>query len=151
MGIDETLISERGGPAEEKYLDELEEALGHPLPDDFRKFLLEGDGAVLKQPNSIYNTYYFRLGEFFMAGEDGPCEQALIEVYDMYRDRVPPEWLPVLGDAAGNLFCLAVDGEHRGEVWAWDHEFEVKSGPPSLTNMHMLAPTFDEFVEMVKA
>lgn len=149
--IDEKLIEERGDPAKAEDLEALEKAIGGTLPDDFRAFLLEGDGIVLHAPNWIRSTYYFALGELFMAGEQGPCERTLQEVYEAYNGRVPPEFLPILSDQNGNLFCLGINGEHRGEVWAWDQEFEVSSGPPSLTNMHLLAKTFDEFSTELRA
>lgn len=150
-GILPILIEERGDPADEKDLVELEEALANPLPDDFRAFLLEGDGIVLNAPNYIRSTYYFALSELFGAGDLGPTERSLLGMYQTYEGRVPPEFLPILGDANGNLFCLGVAGDQRGEVWAWDQEGEVLNGPPSLTNMHILAPTFDDFLGELKA
>lgn len=146
------LFSEPSDPAADADIQEVETELGVTLPDEFSAFLREVNGGVLTQPNTIKRTYYFHLEEFFSAGDNGACDMSLLDVVAEYEGRIPPEFIPVLRDKAGNVFCLGIKGDHQGEVYAWDQEFETREGEePSMTNMHILAPSFNAFLEILKA
>lgn len=150
--VPEGLFRERGAPAEESVIQEVETELGATLPEEYRAFLLDGDGGVLTQPCMIKRTYYFALGEFFSAGDGGPCDQSIMDVWGSYVGRMPDEFIPVVGDAAGNMFCIGISGEYRGQIYAWDQEFEVKDGgEATTTNMHPLADNFNDFLDILKA
>jgi hypothetical protein len=62
---------------------------------------------------------------------------------------LPAELTPIADDSGGNLICIAVDRPNSGAVYYWDHEEEGEAAPYS--NVHVLADSFDEFLNSLSA
>jgi len=156
MNIDEfiTIINDKLPPAPIKELAAFEEAIGHSLPDDYRRFLISCNGGYLggalwfKGPTpegkgadvGIHHIGGFREESYFSLEEHRDC----------YEGRIPKALLWVMDDPFGNAICLGLSGPHRGQVYFWDHENEPEDDWDGeiLTagNLQLIANSFTEFV-----
>jgi SMI1-KNR4 cell-wall len=145
------VFESRGRPASEELIRALEAGLSVELPEAYRAFLAEGDGARFREYNEIEGTWHGGLCVMFSVVDREASDRQLEQVASVYRDRVPSEFLAIGDDSAGNLVCLGVVGEHRGEVFFWDHEMEADEGePPTMDNMERLAGSLNELLDQVK-
>jgi hypothetical protein len=129
------LIRRDGGPAAPGAIEAAEQALGVQLPDDYRAFLAEHDGARLAAN---------RLEPSRMPGGGAQSLYATAELPKRRQEmgeRMPPELMPI-ADAGGDLIALGIDGDARGHVYQWEHEFEAEDPPPHWDNLTELAPSF---------
>lgn len=104
-------------------LAEFEGALPAPLPDDYRAFLCDFNGArVLDCPN--FDEVVGRTSvECRLFGlHAGPELERLDVVNDNFAELVPKSLLIVAEDPYGNYFGLELVGDRRGAVVFVDHE-----------------------------
>jgi len=99
-------------------LDELERRVGRQLPASYREYLSVQDGGTLSPYNNEGVETIFGIG-------DVPEWASLWKELDAWDDVLPSGFLPVAGDAGGNIFCLSLRGDDAGSVWFWNHELEV--------------------------
>lgn len=121
-------------PTTETAVAKLEKQLKHPLPPDYRAFLLAHNGGVPdpptfalpgeRKPTQVLNSFLALGGE--------PDVDDLSEFLKTYRRRLPAGFLPVAYDAFGNLIIIALAGGKRGQVYFWDHEREQDGDPLRL-------------------
>jgi SMI1-KNR4 cell-wall len=137
--------------ADEARIARLEQKLGYALPESYRQFLLQFNGG---KPEKRLLTFVERDHEataaikYFFAD----CDIGLysIEVkLKTYSGRIPEGYLPIACDSFGNLLLLSLSGEHRGEVYFWDHERELPQ-PGRSRNTHFVAATFEELIASLK-
>ena len=136
----ENLIRRDGGPAPAGAIEAAEQALGIRLPDGYRAFLADHDGARLGAN---------RLEPSRSPGGGAQTLYAVAELpkrRDKMRDRVPAELLPI-ADAGGDLIVLGIEGDVRGRVYQWEHEFEAEDPPPHWDNLTELAPSFRDWYD----
>lgn len=134
----------REAPARPELVARLEAQLGHPLPDDYRDYLLTQDGGRLADNDeAVINV--FGLGEV-------PDWTSMWNKLETFHDRVPAWLLPVAQDAYGNLFAISLRPSDFGSVWFWDHEEEANEGePPTEDNIQFKAPSWTGFLEGLRA
>ena len=136
----------KGPPASDADIARAERELGVPIPEQYRRFLKQQDGA---RPKSNYFapsaeggagvTDFLGVGAFDDAG--------LLQAQETYHDRVPQWLLPVAETEGGNLVLIALSGDDAGAVYFWDHEREADEGePPTTENLQRLADSFDDYV-----
>ena len=134
----------REPPASPELIARLEAQLGHPLPDDYRGYLLQQDGGRLNNNDQAVNTV-FGLG-------DVPDWASMWGVLETYRDRVPGWLLPVADDDTGNLYVVSLRPSDLGTVWFWDHEEEADEGePPTEDNIQYRSGSMTGFLEGLRA
>ncbi len=127
-------------------IERLEKLVGLQLPRDYRDFLLrhnggypEPDGFQFKNsPDGSSVDRFLGLD----VGEHSNIEKYLVT----YRDRVPEGFFPIAHDPGGNLVLIGVKGKYTGKVFFWDHEDEADGYPPDMSNMHLVADSFSEFL-----
>jgi hypothetical protein len=118
------------------------------LPDDYRKFLLENNGAF-PSPDCVN---FEEAGQktasdvfcFFAIGEQRAW--ASMEWHrDTYSGRLPENTLPIARDSCGNLWLLSVGGD-AGSVYFWDHGSYDTFDETELRNWPRVATSFTEFL-----
>jgi hypothetical protein len=137
------------GPATPEQVAAFEARIGHPLPGDYRAFLLTLNGGQPERPVFAIPPDNSDLVRYFPGLHDGPYYHNLEYPQRTYRDqnRMPPELVPIASDPFGNWVCLGVAGEHLGRVYFWNHEREAdEDEPPTWDNLRLLAGSFTEFV-----
>lgn len=144
------IFETRGQPASPQAVGDLEANVGK-LPEDYKAFLIEGDGARLRQFNTVSGSEFGGVREIFALADPEGSYRKLPAVMTTYARRVPPGFLPISDDQAGNLYCLGLVEPYRGQVYFWDHEYEAEEDEePTLDNMHKVAGSFQELVDRIR-
>ena len=134
---------------DEKTVYDFETSNGLLLPKQYRDFLLkynvtkpEPNGFCIAHVNEINNsTESDNVLAYFLGFACEERESRRLQwAVDIYRGRIPDEYLPIGFDYFGNVVCLGLVGDKRGKVYFWDHEYE---GDTDLT---CLADDFDSFL-----
>lgn len=141
-------------PTSESEINDFEQKWNINLPENYKNFLLENNGGRPAEDLTfpIKNDPPLNLGviNFFYginAGEHNDLDKEM----RVHEDRVPKGFVPIAGDPMGNEICLAVSGEHEGEVYFWEHEEEAEDGEePTMQNMYLVANSFEEFLNNLK-
>jgi hypothetical protein len=128
------IILKEGKSASKKSVQQLEEALGCPISDSFRRFVSENDGS---KPES---------NRFKISEDNGAAVNRFIPVSEIleerqYIDNIPSQAYPIAWASCGN-YVLLDEGE-GGKVYFWDHEFEDE-------NITELADSFDSFLSVLE-
>jgi cell wall assembly regulator SMI1 len=134
-------------------LEAIEKKLGIHLPDQYRSFLLVHNGG---RPTPSIFRYRNEAGpytdsevDWFLAiqSKDYNDFETYYDRYKIHRIRMPTELVPIADDPGGNVICIVVDGPKLGAVYFWDHEEEQDL--PSYKNVHLIANSFDEFMNLL--
>lgn len=148
---------EQFGPADEGGVAAFEDHVGHPLPTDYRQYLLTVGGGQ-PEPEQKLGTGDLDADErthpvvtfFFGIGVDEDALD-LDAALDIYRGRMPDELVPIATNDAGDLVCLQVSGESPGAVWSWMHEEEGnEEDQPFWGNLTRVADGFTPFVDALQ-
>lgn len=131
----------------EEELWQAENRIGVKLPDEYRQFLLRHNGG---HPEP-YGLNFECEGEepqlaavaYFLAIYDGEDEN-FFDYFETYKDRIPPELIPIARDPGGSLVLLSVKDAHKGKVYFWQQDFEPDE--PDYSNICFVANSFDEFL-----
>ncbi len=124
-------------PVEDDDLERVEEALGHPLPEDLRTLLQLGDGGMLHLPHAVVH----------LAGSEQLAEWAAAGVHDEL------DALPFAHDASGTVFVLDARGDWGGPAGA---VYRVRMarrarGRTSVRDAMRLADSLADFIANVGA
>lgn len=143
--------------ASEDALSEMETRLESTFPADYREFVTDFGGVALMtspiftfqegdNPNSSS-----LIEQFYGVRSDDP-QRHLATIYDIYRQRIPSDLLPIGEDPGANIVCLGIKGERRGKVFFWDHDREEmppvptpEDWEPGDSNLSFIADSFEEF------
>jgi cell wall assembly regulator SMI1 len=123
----------RERPVSGEVISAFEETAGLKLPNQYREFLLNHNGA---KPDT--NVFAIPGGNQSGVNEFIPLGKILTEKGNI--DNVSCCFLPVAWAEGGNYVCIDIDA--GGEVFFWDHE--EPSGDLRL------APDFNEFLLMLE-
>ncbi len=135
---------ERYSAAPPEKVAELEARVGGPLPASYREYLAQQDGGTLSSYNNEGVETIFGIG-------DVPEWASLWKELDAWGDVLPSGFLPVAGDAGGNLFCLSLRDDDAGSVWFWNHELEVaEDGSAVSIEVTRSADTWSTFLDSLK-
>jgi cell wall assembly regulator SMI1 len=138
-------------PLSEADIAAFEQRTGLRLPPQYRDWLLQHNGGTPKPAGFRYRHETGPYTDSCVAWFQniGPHRYENLEgTIRVFRDpqemRVPDDLLPFARDPGGNLICIGLYGENEGKVYFWDHEEETV--PPSYRNCHLVADSFDEFI-----
>lgn len=140
-------IEDSVGLIDTSTIDKLEKKLAITLPSQYRAFLKRynggypvPDGFLLddKSDGSCVDRF---LG--IDVGEHSNLEKYLIT----YKDRVPKKLFPIAHDPGGNLILIGVSGDTLGKIYFWDHERESDNYESEMSNVHLIARSFEKFLE----
>jgi hypothetical protein len=132
---------------------EVEKFMNHKLPNDYLEFVLKyggfAGGAYTYFPIEPYEGIDEGImGIFF--GINHPADSDILEACKAYKGRVPSHLLPIADDPGCNLVCLSLDGPDKGYVYFWDMSQDSGEDPPDTSNLHLIAKSFDEFIESLR-
>jgi hypothetical protein len=125
----------------------LEQALGHPLPAEYRAFLLTHVEEP-ERPLQVISTNpdHWDVRSLFEVGRGSKLVQ-VDEVHRLVGDVLPGGLVPVGEDRGGNLYLLdARPHAGRGAVYWWDHEQELGED-----RIEKVADSFGSFRELLIA
>jgi cell wall assembly regulator SMI1 len=137
-------------PLTSAELKAMELKLGIEFPQPYRRWLLKYNGG---QPSPGRFRYKHESGPYtdgsvawFYAIYEGKASNLwnTFQIYKSPPPRMPGELVPIATDPFGNEIVISVSGQNQGKVYFWDHEEETI--PPSYKNCHLIADSFDEFI-----
>lgn len=125
-----------------------ERRVGHPLPREYRTFLLDVNGGVPSLEQMQLGSSVVR--EFLSLND--PNDLFDLEMRNRHLSDHPSPELLYVASGDGDAFLLALAGSHVGEVWAQDR---VNSRPEGSNprvlwhdrrDMRRIAGNFSEFL-----
>ncbi len=158
-------------PLSEEETSALERHLGSRLPTGYREYLarfgasMPNEVVVFRASASRPNDLPHELGYFYggAAGRDD-----LARIISIYKGRIPNTVIPIADDGGGNQICLGIDGNERGKVYYWVHDYigdhddpcdvegylkrHGEAMPPEvrLANLQLVADSFEEFIDRLQ-
>lgn len=107
-----------------KDIERVEDKLGIEYPEDYKKTIVENNGAYPEPDTFSFGNHTDEVFEKlinFSLEEDGN----ILEVYSSLKDRLPNRVIPFGRDPFGNCICFKYsDGSLQ--VVFWDHEYPSK-------------------------
>ncbi len=142
----DTLIRDSSGTTDLSEIERVEQLAGARLPSEYRNFLLRHNGGYPDPDGFLFKDLsdgssvdrFLSIG----SGEHSNLEKYLIT----YQGRFPVDFLPIAHDPGGNLVLIGTSGGHSGKIYFWDHEYEADGSEPDMSNMHLVAQSFSEFL-----
>lgn len=145
-----TEILNAQGRSDENAIAQLEQDLNITIPIEYRAFLLEYGGGKTDpdafdfldgDEGSLVDQLYYIDSKFDKYGN-------LRNIRDVFRDVSPANLLMIGRDPGGNQICVFLEGERRGKIALWNHEFgSVTSEQDIVKSTKIIANNFDEFLE----
>jgi hypothetical protein len=134
------------GFLDEADLTVFEKRIEAQLPHDYREFIKKYNGGEPKPA-----------GFWIKKDKDGSSVNLLYGLFENPKHysiggSISQEWklhdslLPIGDDGTGNLICIVVKGETKGNIYFVDHEIYVPNETGSFTGITKLADTFSEFL-----
>jgi hypothetical protein len=131
---------------------DFERRIGEPLPEEYRRFLLEFNGGAPSPDtidieglpgSSVDVQVFFGIGR---AVTSSGIEWNMATLAARLKEGL----LPIACDSGGSVFCLSLKGCKRGTVFYCDLEsaFADFDSEPSL---YPVASSFDEFLKKLRA
>jgi hypothetical protein len=156
MAINWPPINERGPQVTDAQLRAFEQAYGHPLPDDYRQFLLDVNGGQPARANCEFA--HGVVNNLFSLEDPEDDSSDLAERATWTRPKLPsPDLLFIGHDSFGNRLLLALAGEHRGEVWYMltDDDARPDDANPRVLwhdrrDMRKVADSFEQFMRSLR-
>jgi hypothetical protein len=144
------------GPAvEEADVVAFEKEIGHTLPEDYRRFLLEVNGGRLADENTTFVDGIVNILLSLGMEEQPMFDLRTCAIED--RALLPsPDLLPIGYDDGARPILLGIAGEHRREIWL---ENTSDPRPPDANprvewfkrrDMKKLAGSFEQFLRLLK-
>jgi hypothetical protein len=138
-------LSEAG--ATEVNIQQLENELGHRLPEDYRRFLAQTNGGrpertrfVIQTPDGTTDSVV----DWLLTLDNREQLYTITKYRRMYEDRIPTGVVPIGCDPFGNLILLGIMARDFGYVYFWDHEKENMK-EPTWENISNVAKSFTAF------
>lgn len=166
IAMNEVTLVPLGPGAPEARITAIEKRLGTRLPEAYREFLAQYDGA--RPERSADHVIAFRIqwnGQSWADGFRTGFLRCLYTTQDLpgislswahndalfeqVRSLVPKETIPVGGDLGSNSILLGVSGDKRGKVFYWVHDYAPTNddAEPTYDNVGFIANSFTEFLE----
>ena len=156
MAISWPPMKERGPQVSDAQIRAFEQSYGHPLPEDYRQFLLDVNGGQPDRANREFDQGV--VNRLFSLDDTEDESGDLATQANRERAWLPnPDLLLIGHDDGGNTLLLALAGEHRGQVWfmlTGDDARPADANPRVLwhdrRDMRKLASSFEQFMRSLR-
>jgi hypothetical protein len=156
MAISWPLMERRGPQVIDTQIRAFEQSYGHPLPDDYRQFLLDVNGGRPDNANCEFDQGV--INRLFSLDDTSEESRDLATRANRERASLPSPDLLFIGHADGSaMLLLALAGEHRGEVWYMltDDDARPDGANPRVLwhdrrDMRKVADSFEQFMRSLR-
>ncbi len=142
-------IDDQGKKISEKDIIKFEEVIRHPLPNDYKDFLLKYNGG--RPEPFVFKVDKFEGGEntvHTLLGFNREIESDnLLWSYDTLKDRLPDTLLSIGYSDTDDQICLDLSENNYGKIYLWD--FSKECGKNCFDNVYYIAPSFGELLNML--
>ncbi|MBK8220683.1 MAG: ankyrin repeat domain-containing protein [Candidatus Obscuribacter sp.] len=137
------------GPLPAETLLEFEKVLGVTLPEEFREFLLQFNGAA-PVPNVFQlDEYDEELDCLYILGLNENTD--IRQFMTVHKDSLSPSCIPIACDSFGNLICLSIAERDFGAVYFFDLRQAAQENRAGKTaSLPMIAASFDQFLDTLR-
>ena len=102
-------------------LTNLETSFGHPLPDIYRRYLLQGRAVCESEVVFENDASEFDIRTVFGLTSSSECDQ-IDATYRIVKKVIPPDSLPIACDWGDNFFCSIMEMRRyfigiTSEIW----------------------------------
>ena len=139
-------VKDAGPRINESEIVALEREIGDVLPPDYRAFLLRFNGG-LPEPDIIDVAGLADSPtdvQVFFGVRRNIGSSNILWNWNVYRDRVPANALPIASDSGGNVYCITLTAPGKGEISYTD----LSRGLPRT---YRVAATFTEFIDSLRS
>jgi len=151
-------------PASIKQIEELENMIGHTLPNDYKEFLLTTNGGRPTKTEKLtcavdwkgidWAANDSKLGIHFIYKFENDVMSALdlAFAYDTFVQedlRIPKNTMPIAHDAGANQYIMSLNADDYGHVYYWLMDLEKDpddESDPSYENVVHVAKSFTDFL-----
>lgn len=139
------------GSTNEETIAAFEQQIGFSLPDDYRQFLLENNGA--KSNRQVF--FVKDLGQDVMLdvffGITHPTSRSLTLGYWLqeYGDEIDEQSLLIGSDPGGRFLLYVTSGEEKG-IYYWDDSHLFPQSSEEEGDTYYVAASFSEFCAELK-
>lgn len=141
-------------PATIEEIVEFEKKEKISLPKEYKNFLLKHNNR-----SSPINSMIIAMGidnhmieetiEFFYDLSEG-LDYELSKQILFYEDRISKSVIPIANLVGDNQICIRIEGEDKGSILYWDHEYELEYYRfGKKENLAKIANDFNEFILML--
>jgi hypothetical protein len=117
-----------GSSVEPELVEQLENEIGYRLPESYRSFLLNTNGAEVPAGRGCFRVETDSIKGWICIdcfyGVTGPNVPPVLQLGQSIKDfasMLPPGMLPVATDAFGNQILLSLGGQDRGAIFFYNH------------------------------
>jgi cell wall assembly regulator SMI1 len=139
-------IRAQGPRLSEEDVTHFEKRIGSPLPEPYRRFLLENNGGRTT-PDTIHVEGLpgspTDIKVLFSIGSPEETNDLLWN-REMFTGRIPDRFLPIASDSGGSRFCVSLSGSDRGSVVFCLLTFTEDDG-----TIYFVASDFDDFLSKI--
>ncbi|WP_165822340.1 SMI1/KNR4 family protein [Paenibacillus montanisoli] len=122
------------------------------LPADYSMFLLDTNGGD-PEPNFLEMDKKSELDMIFTSIDSffgfGLGYDDMFNQFEIHREALPHDSLPICRAAGGNLIVLSLSAEHYGEIFFWDHEIAPEDRA-EINDLQFIADSFSEFLDRMQ-
>lgn len=136
------------GKASEQDILAFEQQVGFRLPDDYRHFLIQNNGAEIFDQTFFVKDLDEEVMLDVLFGLTNPTSRGLTLGYWLkeYRDELEPGTLIIGKDPGGSLLIYTIAGEDKG-LYYWDKNYLFKQPAEGEGNAYFIADSFTKFCE----
>lgn len=140
----------------------LEILIGNSLPDDYIKYMITYNDFMPSPPKAYcfkinwedklgaapFNEASIGSWEIINpSNQEESIAQSIANLWEPNAEFIPPELIPIGGDAGGGLILLNISKINHGAIYYWFDGSPYEPGEPSYDNIGFVTNSFTEFLE----
>lgn len=129
------------------HIAELEQRFEVALPDDYKQFLLNSNGAQFEHNSFVVPDLGEEINFQVLLGCQLPRSLSIQSFSDEYAEDIPKGSIIIGADACSNFLIL--DCSDGGRVYYYDHRY-LFDGTSDDENTFLLADSFSALLKLVK-
>jgi hypothetical protein len=139
------------GGADEQNVAAFEQQIGFTLPKDYRRFLVENNGAEILDQTFFVKDFDKEVMLDVLFGVTSPASRGLTLGYwlNEYEDELESGTLIIGKDPGGSFLIYTIAGEDQG-IYYWDKNYLFSQSSDVEGNAYFVAESFTEFCDSLR-
>jgi hypothetical protein len=130
-------------------VEKIEKIFSLKLPNDYRIFLTEHNGASIEDGYFFVDELQQQISMEVFYGVDTKNDSIdIVKINKEFADDILAKSLLIGGDDGGGWILLICDGENDG-IWYYDHSYFFEQSTDDL-NTYFICDTFSDFMNLLE-
>jgi hypothetical protein len=129
-------------------IEKIERFLKIKLPDDYKNFLVEYNGAVIEDAYIYVDDLKQKMMMGLIYGVDTKKASDILKINKEFKDDILKNSILIGTDAGEGWILLICDGKNDG-IWYYDHSYFFEQSTDDL-NTYFICNTFSEFIKLLE-